>query len=97
MPIYKRLLCTSEQLQQIRELTERVNEDLPHNSGEDFARLLRERQRAKDEFKALIASLRPPTLEDLASEIEQLQDKITKLEAKLAEGGRSHRGAKKAG
>jgi hypothetical protein len=88
MPIYKRLLCTAEQLQQIRELTERVNEDLPHNSGEEFARLFRERQKAKDEFKALIASLRPPTLEDLAFEIEQMQNQIEMLQAKLAEGGK---------
>jgi predicted nucleic acid-binding Zn-ribbon protein len=95
MPIYKRLLCTADQLQQIRDLTERVSEDLPP-SGEDFARLLRERQRAKDEFKALIASLRPPTLDDLAVEVERLQNEIESLRAKLAEGGRSHR-AKKAG
>jgi archaellum component FlaC len=95
MPIYKRLLCTAEQLQQIRELTERVSEDLP-SSGEDFAKLFMERQKAKDEFKALIASLRPPTLDDLAFEVEQLQNKIEMLQAKIAEGGRSQR-AKKAG
>jgi hypothetical protein len=91
MPIYKRLLCTTEQMNKIRELTERVNEDLPHNSGEEFARLFRERQRAKDEFKALISSLRPPTLDDLAGEIERLQNQIEMLQAKIAEGGRGKR------
>jgi ATP phosphoribosyltransferase len=91
MPIHKGLLCTAEQLQQIRELTERVNEDLP--SGEKFVQLFEERQRAKDQLKTLLASLRPPTIEELAAEVEQLQNKIeslqTKLEAKLTEGRRS--------
>jgi hypothetical protein len=92
MPIHKGLLCTTEQLKQIRELTERVAQPLPSTeSGADLSSFLQERQNAKDQLRGLLASLKPPTLEELAVEVEQLQTKLARIEAKLAEGGRSKR------
>jgi len=91
MPIFRGLYCSEEQLKQIRKLTARISEGLPRDSGEKLAKLFEEHQQAKDQLKTLLASLRPPTLEELAAEVEQLQDKIAKLEAKVAEGGRSKR------
>jgi chromosome segregation ATPase len=96
MPIFHGLLCSAEQLKQIRELTDQVAQPLPSTeSGADLSSFLQERQNAKDQLRGLLASLRPPTVEDLAAEIEQLQNKIetlqTKLEAKITEGGRARR------
>jgi hypothetical protein len=91
MPIFRGLYCSEEQLKQIRKLTARISEDLP--SGEKFVQLFEERQRAKDQLKTLLASLRPPTLEELAALVEHLQNEIEMLRAKIeaAKGGKVKR------
>jgi septal ring factor EnvC (AmiA/AmiB activator) len=90
MPIFHGLLCTVEELKKLSELTEQVAQPLPSNT-KDFARFFEERQQAREQLKTLLSSLKPPTLEDLAAEVEQLQTKLAQIEAKLAEEGRAKR------
>jgi septal ring factor EnvC (AmiA/AmiB activator) len=91
MPIHKGLFCTAEELKRIRELQSLLAEPLPNVNGEKFARFFEERQQAKDQLKTLLASLRPPTVEELAVEIERLQTKLAQIEAKIAEDVRAKR------